>query len=259
MRRAGLTRARASSLRAGCERGLLALRRQGPPDDRARILCYHSVGTPQWGVNDVQPRRFRRQLETALAAGYSFVPAADIAATGGRPKQLAVTFDDGLMSVATNAAPILADLGIPWTLFVVTDWADGRSDFEQGLVLGWREIERLAGQGAEIGSHSRTHTRLSMISASEVEDELGESGAVIEAHLGKRPAAFAIPVGRRQDWPDWAMEPARAAGYDTIYAACEDARPPGTVGRTMVTSWDGDRLFRAALEGAYDRWEEWLL
>ena len=252
-------RARISSLRAGCEHGLLALRRREPRDDRARILCYHSIGTPQWGVNDVHPKRFRRQLESALAAGYLFVPAAEIACTGGHSKQLAITFDDGLMSVATNAAPILADLGVPWTLFVVSDWADGLSDFQEGLVLGWRDIERLARQGAEIGSHSVTHTRLSTISASEVEHELGESGAVIEARLGIRPTTFAIPVGRRQDWPDSAMGAAQAAGYDTIYAACEDARPHGTVGRTMVTSWDGDRLFRAALEGAYDGWEEWLL
>ena len=82
---------------------------------------------------------------------------------------------------------------------------------------------------------------------------------MIEARLGVRPATFAIPVGRRKDWPDWAMGAAQAAGYQAIYAACEDTRPAGTVGRTMVTSWDGDRIFRAALEGAYDRWEEWLL
>ncbi len=259
VRRSGLTRARVSSVRAGFDRGILALRRREAHDDRARILCYHSVGTPQWGVNDVQPKRFRRQLESALAAGYIFVPASDIARTGGQPKQLAVTFDDGLTSVATNAAPILASLGVPWTLFVVSGWADGQSGFPEGLLLGWREIDRLAGRGVEIGSHTVTHTRLSTLSAGEVERELGESRATIEARIGVRPAAFAIPVGRRRDWPDEAMNVAHAVGYETVYAACEEARPSGTVARTMITSWDGDRIFNAALEGAYDQWEEWIL
>jgi len=30
------------------------------------------------------------------------------------------------------------------------------------------------------------------------------------------------------------------------------------VPRTFVTSWDNDRIFRAALRGSFDRWEEWF-
>ena len=44
-----------------------------------RILCYHSVGQEEWGINDVTPAQFRRHIELALNAGYRFVPASEIA------------------------------------------------------------------------------------------------------------------------------------------------------------------------------------
>jgi hypothetical protein len=46
-------------------------------------------------------------------------------------------------------------------------------------------------------------------------------------------------------------------GFKTIYSQAEETRPPGTVPRTFVTHFDDDRIFKAALRGAYDRWEEW--
>jgi peptidoglycan/xylan/chitin deacetylase (PgdA/CDA1 family) len=225
---------------------------------RGRILCYHSVGTPSWGVNDVSPARLRRHLELALEAGYRFVPPEQIARTGGRPHELAITFDDGLASVATNAAPILAEYGIPWMLFVVTDWAAGRHRFAEGVMLGWREIERLAGQGVAIGSHSVSHPNFATLPPDAIEEELGASRRALAARLGSAPTAFAIPIGRSRDWTPVAAAVARAVGYETIYAESEDRRPAGTVPRTFITRFDGDRGFRAALGGAFDRWEEWM-
>jgi peptidoglycan/xylan/chitin deacetylase (PgdA/CDA1 family) len=242
----------------GCERHLLATLGRRSAELRSRILCYHSVGTPQWGVNDVSPAQFRRHIELALAAGYRFVAADEIARTGGQPGELAITFDDGLTSVATNAAPILAEYGIPWTLFVVANWADGRHDFGDGLLLGWREIEKLAAQGATIGSHSMTHPNFGQVSAEQTHHELGMSRWVIEARLGIAPTTFAIPFGQSKNWRDDSAAAARDAGYTQVYAQAEETRPNGTIPRTFVTGWDDARIFRAALGGAFDRWEEWV-
>ncbi len=225
---------------------------------RGRILGYHSVGTPAWGVNDVSPARFRHDLEVALAAGYRFVPADEIARTGGQPNALAITFDDGLTSVATNAAPILAETGVPWTLFVVSDWADGKHGFGDGVLLGWREIERLAARGVSVGSHSVSHRNFRTISPDAARHELFESRRVIEARIGIRTSAFAIPMGRARDWTPEAHAAACEAGYETIYANAENRRAPGTVPRTFISRFDDDRIFRAALRGSFDGWEEWL-
>jgi peptidoglycan/xylan/chitin deacetylase (PgdA/CDA1 family) len=240
-----------------CERYALGYFGEKLPG-RSRILCFHSVGTPEWGVNDVSPDRFRQHLETALKAGYRFVPADLIAAEAGDEPRLAITFDDGLKSVATNAAPILKEMGIPWSLFVVTDWADGNHQFDPDSMLTWAEIDGLAAGGATIGSHSVTHPNFGRISEGEVEQELYESRLTVASRIGITPASFAIPLGQSKNWTAFADKAARRAGYLTVYAQSEALRHPSTVPRTFITRFDDVRIFKGALAGSFDRWEEWL-
>ena len=101
------------------------------PAMRGRILTYHSVGTPEWGVNDVSPRDFERHLQIAVDEGWSFATPGQVLAEPDRP-QLALTFDDGATSVLTHALPVLRHHGIPATAFVVTGWADGHGSRRQG-------------------------------------------------------------------------------------------------------------------------------
>ncbi len=259
--RLGVRRSTLAAARVYAERQALALGRElrGTSSRGAgRILCYHAVGTPAWGVNDVSPRGLRAQIQTALALGFRFVPAEDIRRNGGTPRDLAITFDDGLASVALNAAPVLKDLQIPWTMFVVTDWADGRHAFGPDICLSWRQLEGLAAQGATIGSHSVTHPNFGRLSLAQAEDELACSRRTIDANIGINTTQFAIPFGQSRDWPPAAHAAARATGYTAIYAQSERRRPPGTVARTFITRFDDDRLFRAALRGAFDAWEEWF-
>ena len=243
--------------RVRLERSWLARGTATSTRSTGRVLCYHSVGTPQWGINDVAPRRFERHLQIAHRAGYRFVPAADIARTGGEPMDLALTFDDGLISVARNAAPILRELRIPWSLFVVTGWSDGRpQEATDPLLMRWREIEALARAGATIGAHSVSHANFSGLDAEQMLLELDGSRRAIQRRLGIVPDAFAIPFGRARDWPAIATTLARQVGYQHIYAQSENRRPAGTVARTFITRSDDDRTFAAALRGAFDDWEE---
>lgn len=258
VRETGLRRSTVAAARMCCERNVLATVGRRRQRGGGRILCYHSVGQPAWGVNDVSPAQFRRQIEAALHAGYRFVPPSELAATGGAPRDLAITFDDGLKSVGTTAAPILAEYGIPWALFVVSDWADGRHPFAADAMLTWDEIEKLAASGVEIGSHSVTHPNFAWLDTDATVEELGRSRRALEARLGFTPTTFAIPLGQSGNWPAAAHRAAREAGYTTVYAQAEETRPDGTVPRTFVTRWDRDGVFRAALGGVFDRWEEWV-
>ncbi len=255
-RRAGVTRARVAAARMCCERNALALRAKHRV--RARILCYHSVGTPAWGINDVAPRRFERQLRLALDEGWRFVPAAAIAEGTAGPGTLAITFDDGVSTVLTKAAPILREHCIPFSVFVVSEWSDGRHDFGDGTILGWRDIETLAAMGAEIGSHSLDHPNFRDLDGDAALEQLARSREVIAARTGIDARTFAIPFGQSGNWTEAAQRAARLAGYTTVYAQAEETRFQGTVPRTFVTRFDGDRVFRAALGGAFDRWEEWF-
>ena len=258
LRRVGLRRSHVATARLCCER--YALSTFGRQRDRpvGRILCYHSVGQAAWGVNDVSPRDFRRHLELALGAGFRFVPASELARTGGGPKDLAITFDDGLKSVLTNAAPILAEYKIPWSAFVVSEWSENGKGWPDDTFLDWKDVEHLAKLGAEIGSHSATHPDFSKIGLPETQDELGISRKMLADRVGIQTSSFAIPFGQSANWPELAARAARDVGYDVVYAQAEETRPPGTIARTFVTRFDSARIFRALLGGSFDRWEEWF-
>jgi peptidoglycan/xylan/chitin deacetylase (PgdA/CDA1 family) len=257
-KKAGIHRSSLAALRMRAERATLAIVATRRPISTGRVLCYHSIGTAQWGVNDVSPQRFREQIEVALRLGYRFVSAASVADGRASANDLAITFDDGLQSVATTAAPILADYCIPWTLFVVAGWTDGRHAFGGGVVMGWSEVEQLAARGVEIGSHSVTHPDFASLPPDAAYRELVESRWLIEARTGIRPNAFAIPMGQSMNWSADAQKAAREAGYEFIYAQSVLKRPLGTVPRTFITRLDDRRIFKAALEGAFDAWEEWV-
>lgn len=256
-RKVGLRRAHIASARMFVERHGLASIPRDRPRRGGRILCYHSIGQPVMGVNDVSPAQFRRQIEIALGAGFEFVSAAQIARSGGRPNELAITFDDALKSVRTRAAPILAEYGIPRSVFVIADWAEQSDPFAVDHALGWRELDELAAKGAELGSHSVTHPDFAELEPARMSEELEGSRRMFETRLGFLPKAFAIPFGQSGNWPAAAGDAARRAGYELVYAQAEDTKPPGTVARTFVTRFDHDRTFSALLRGAYDRWEEW--
>jgi peptidoglycan/xylan/chitin deacetylase (PgdA/CDA1 family) len=253
---AGLSREGVAAKRLLFERHLLTRTRRPPADDRGRILCYHSVGTPEWGVNDVAPSAFRRQIELALRNGYEFVSAESLAKGEGRSKQLAITFDDGLLSVATNAMPILQSLGIPSSVFIVSDWAE--QPYREGLFMGWQHVERAAALGAQIGSHSVSHRVMSTLTHDELSFELYESRRMIEQRIGISTSMFAIPMGQSGDWTQEAGQIAENAGYTTVFAQSMNLRPTGTAPRTFITGFDSDAIFSAALCGAFDSWEEWV-
>ncbi|MEQ9505750.1 MAG: polysaccharide deacetylase family protein [Hyphomonas sp.] len=224
-----------------------------------RILCYHSLGQKEWGTNDVTPDMFRGHIERALNAGFRFVHASEIAKTGGGPKDLAITFDDGLSTVMTVAAPILKEYGLPWTFFPVSNWAEGIHWMpDNDAFLSWRDIEMLMGQGAEMGSHSVTHSDFGQLNRDQVVNELGGSREMFRQRIGIAPDTFAIPFGQSKNWTAESQAMARDAGYTTIYAQAEETRPQGTVARTFVTRFDGDFIFNALLKGKFDQWEEWV-
>jgi len=244
--------------RLAAERWALALRRPAAATAQGRILAYHSVGTPSWGVNDVRPRDFERHLQLAVDDGWAFATPAAVLAEPAR-KQLALTFDDGAASVLTHAAPVLRHHGVPATAFVVTGWADGGHPDGAADVLDWAGLAQLEAAGVTLASHSVTHPDFGRLGAGETQRELAGSRRRMEQVLGRPVDEFAIPFGQSRNWTAAAGRAAADAGYTTVYAQAVDTRPPGTVPRTFITRIDRPAVFRAALAGAFDGWEEWYL
>jgi peptidoglycan/xylan/chitin deacetylase (PgdA/CDA1 family) len=227
------------------------------PVRRGRILAYHGIGTPEYGLNDLRPRDFERHLQIAVDDGWSFTTPAEVIAEPDKP-YLALTFDDGLTSVLANALPVLRHHGIPATAFVVTGWADGQiPDSWRPVVLDWRGMSALQAGGMTLASHSVTHSDFGRLAPADARRELEVSRERLRRVLGVETSEFAIPMGQARNWNPAAALAAAEAGYTTVYAQCVDSRPEGTIARTFITRIDRPVLFRAALAGAYDNWQEW--
>lgn len=96
---------------------------------RFLVLCYHRVNDDGHSLFGGTPvALFRRQMET-LRRHFTVSPLAELAelARAGTlpPNAVAITFDDGYRDNFTHAFPILVELGLPATIFLVTDAVDG--------------------------------------------------------------------------------------------------------------------------------------
>jgi O-antigen/teichoic acid export membrane protein/peptidoglycan/xylan/chitin deacetylase (PgdA/CDA1 family) len=183
------------------------------------ILTYHrvvpwivGVPRPTWNVT---PERFRRQLEGLLWRGYRPWPLGRVLAhrRAGEPippHVFVVTFDDGYQSVYHDAWPILKELSVPATVFVVTSYldADCRFAFDDWPAAGSADVPATAWQPlstaqcvemlehglVDIGSH--THTHADHYDRPETFcDEMTRSLNVLRDMLGVKQAPFAFPYG----------------------------------------------------------------
>lgn len=113
---------------------------------RGLILTFHHVRpepAPAFAPNallsitpDFLDRTLRRLADRGFELiGLDHVPERLAAPANGRPFAV-LTFDDGYRDNVEQARPVLARHGAPWTLFVTTDFADGRGR------LWWIELER---------------------------------------------------------------------------------------------------------------------
>src|SRR5262249_34062288 len=135
-----------------------------------------------------------------------------------------LTFDDGYRDFLQDAAPVLEEMRLSATIFLVADrmgetnaWDARHGDPERSL-LTWREASELAARGFQFGSHSRTHRPLPQLSDAELRDEIEGSKAILENRLGFEVAHFSYPHGL---FDERCLEHLRRAGYAS---ACADIR-----------------------------------
>ncbi len=113
------------------------------------IFTYHAVDA-----------RFERDLQFLRAGGYRCAGAAEIlaVATGASVpdgRTVALTFDDGLVSLTQVAVPLLRRYGLRAIAFVVSGLVPQRSN---AFLAGWDELAAATAAGVlEVGPHSLFH------------------------------------------------------------------------------------------------------
>ena len=174
---------------------------------RDAILSYHAVGerSDAGYFGNISTERFRESIEY-LVANADIVPLSAIPKEGSG-RRVAVTFDDGLKSVYTDALPILREYDVPATVFLNPAFLDDRNrelavarhgiDDTGPIMLGDEAVAELVEDPLiTVGNHTLTHRDLSAVDDTEtLRTEIIESKHRLEDRYGISVEQFSYPHG----------------------------------------------------------------
>jgi peptidoglycan/xylan/chitin deacetylase (PgdA/CDA1 family) len=205
----------------------------------------------------LDPDKFRSQLEMMLTAGFRFVTVAEFARTaaGGPPPPglAAISFDDAMRNNLTVALPILRDLGLPATVYVPTGWLGGRSPYVgtggDGAILTAEELRELVAAGWELGAHTLTHADLSELDYDGCRSEIDGSCRALEQIAGTEVETFAYPFGH---YGPAAVAAVRDAGLRAAVTTGSGSWEPLELTRAMVGAADPFPILLLKLTDRYE-------
>ncbi len=230
------------------------------------VLCYHAVSERFPAPLSVTPEAFERQLRMLSRAGYRGATFED-AVQAGSGRTVAITFDDAYLSVLELGKPLLDAVGFPATVYAPTAYLDtperplswagieqwiGGEHEQELLPMSWDQLGGLAEAGWEIGSHTRTHPRLTTLDDATLREELVRSREEVEQRLGRACPTLAYPYG---DHDERVVAAAGAAGYTaagTLPARLHAERPLAWP-RVGIYHSDDERRFRMKVSRAMRR------
>jgi len=230
------------------------------------VLCYHGISETWPAPTTVRPGDFEAQLEHFLGRGYKGATLTEALDVPPAEKTMVVTFDDAHRSVYELAAPAMARLGVPGTVFVPTAYPDsgkpmgwegydvwlGTEHEPELACMGWDQLRELAAAGWEIGSHTKNHPRLSKISEQPIKDELTESRRECEERMEAPCTSIAYPYS---DYDDRAVRAAAEAGYRFAVTVPTGPAPALALQWPRVGVYNGESARRVALRARTRRLE----
>ncbi len=169
--------------------------------DWVPILMYHRItlSEPERDPDRlcVSVERLAGQLDRLGEAGFAAVPLelATRSAGLGEGRRYVITFDDGYRDNLELALPALLARSVPAILFVPTHHLSRTSAWDADALplLSPAELREWQAAGMLVGSHSRTHRRLTKLSDADLRDEVRGSKADLEDLLGEEVRYFAYP------------------------------------------------------------------
>lgn len=179
---------------------------QGNPESKSQavILQYHHISTATPPVTSISPEDFQRHMDYLSENNFNILPLEQILNSLQNGEQLpeytaAITFDDGYLSVYTEAFPVLKARNWPFTIFVTT----GLLESNQQLYSSWNQISEMAEAGATIANHTVSHpyflAREAGVSETEwlrnISDEITMAEATIQQKTGQSHRLLAYPYG----------------------------------------------------------------
>lgn len=216
------------------------------------VLYYHAVPAET-------RERFARQMDTLVRVATP-IPADTSHQLKPGTRYVAVTFDDGLLSVIDNAVPALVSRKIPATVFVVAgrlgcdqNWAVFGLEYDKSDRLGTaEELRSLPTDLVTIGSHTMSHPVLPALLREAAAEELSCSRQTLQRLFERNIDLFSFPYGA---FDDALISMCRNAGYRRVFTTLPSSAHPDpnefVTGRVSVDPTDWDFEFKLKISGAY--------
>ncbi len=228
------------------------------------ILTYHAIDASASPIS-LPPDDFARHVAWLASGAVAVVGIAELLALPDQVDAVAITFDDALATVVTEAAPRLAEASLPATLFVVSDHVGGDNRWHSAggagrpalPVLDWDALGELQAHGWTIGSHTRRHPHLPACHDAELMDELAGSAASLQAQLGVRPTVLAYPYGEVDARVEAEAARHYALAVGTDHALLGDGPPRHRLPRLDGWYFRGAEPFRGWGTSAFRRRVAW--
>lgn len=213
------------------------------------VLYYHAVDPTHPGEElYVSPTQLKEQLQLIKNLGYTSLTMAEvydyIKNNKSIPeKSILITFDDGYTDNYTYAFPILKELNMKATIFVITSGTDNGNFY-----VSSEQIKEMSAYGIDIESHTVSHAHLDTLSYKEQLQELKDSKAKIEGITKKDVLSIAYPYG---DYNEDSKKAALAAGYSIAFTTdsglSDKTDNPFSLNRIYVNSLNSIDVFKDRL------------
>lgn len=169
-----------------------------PQDNSSAVIfVYHMVGEDQYPSSSIRTEQFESHIRELQDGNYNVmslpgIVAALKAGTSLPDRTVALTFDGAHKSILENAAPLLLQAGIPFTLFLPTDYL-GRASSQY---MDWSDVKKLArNKLVSLGLHPAAYAHLVHENDEEIRRQINNARARARDMLGSEPALFAYPFG----------------------------------------------------------------
>lgn len=158
-------------------------------------LYYHSIFNEEKGVFKKQTDLISKK-SNAIKSDYFGKLESDKLYT-------ILTFDDAFENVFLNAVPILEEKKIPFTIFFISDYFGRKPDWEypegnkdmHERIMTIDQAQSLPSSLLTIGSHTKSHKKLTSLNIDDVFSELSDSKAALENIFGQSVNVFSFPNG----------------------------------------------------------------
>jgi peptidoglycan/xylan/chitin deacetylase (PgdA/CDA1 family) len=177
------------------------------------ILMYHSISNQPGNDLCIPPEKFRSQMKYLKEKKYNVIHFDDLYWYFSKdvpipPNTVIVTLDDGYRDNYTDAYPILKELELKATVFVITSTIDKHSFY-----LNSEQIKEMDEHNVRIESHTANHDadkKLATLSYKTQLQSFKESKEVLENILGREVRYICYPFG---SYNRDTVKAAQEAGY----------------------------------------------